>query len=395
MLCGVIDGGLQIGQHAGSGQGFNRCFQGHAGLHVFWGVAQRHAGFGAVKSGGRNGQIALRGIAIGDFLDVGIDAKNLLHNHNAALGCALGLRHIGCGLHAVGGGEMDGAHGCFLDSLKELIHILSDKLLWVCPLRDTFTKSHRRLIVTSRILLVTGGSRGIGAATCLLAAQQGWQVAVNYTHNAQAAQEVVAHIKSAGGQALAIQADVADEAQVLRMYETIDQQMGRITGLVNNAGVVDVTARLEDMSVARLKRMFDVNVIGSMVVAREAVRRMSTKHGGAGGSIVNLSSAAARLGSPNMYLDYASAKGAIDVFTIGLAKEVAAEGIRVNAVRPGLIETEIHASGGLPNRVKELQHLVPMQRGGSAMEVAQSIVWLLSDAASYTTMSLLDVSGGR
>jgi NAD(P)-dependent dehydrogenase (short-subunit alcohol dehydrogenase family) len=290
---------------------------------------------------------------------------------------------------------MDGAHGCFLDSLKELIHILSDKLLWVCPLRDTFTKTHRGLIVTSRILLVTGGSRGIGAATCLLAAQQGWQVAVNYTHNAQAAQEVVAHIKSAGGQALAIQADVADEAQVLRMYETIDQQMGRITGLVNNAGVVDVTARLEDMSVARLKRMFDVNVIGSMVVAREAVRRMSTKHGGAGGSIVNLSSAAARLGSPNMYLDYASAKGAIDVFTIGLAKEVAAEGIRVNAVRPGLIETEIHASGGLPNRVKELQHLVPMQRGGSAMEVAQSIVWLLSDAASYTTMSLLDVSGGR
>ena len=249
--------------------------------------------------------------------------------------------------------------------------------------------------MTSRILLVTGGSRGIGAATCLLAAQQGWQVAVNYTHNAQAAQEVVAHIKNAGGQALAIQTDVADEAQVLRMYETIDQQMGRITGLVNNAGVVDVTARLEDMSVARLKRMFDVNVIGSMVVAREAVRRMSTKHGGAGGSIVNLSSAAARLGSPNMYLDYASAKGAIDVFTIGLAKEVAAEGIRVNAVRPGLIETEIHASGGLPNRVKELQHLVPMQRGGSAMEVAQSIVWLLSDAASYTTMSLLDVSGGR
>ncbi len=249
--------------------------------------------------------------------------------------------------------------------------------------------------MTSRILLVTGGSRGIGAATCLLAAQQGWQVAVNYTHNAPAAQEVVAHIKNAGGQALAIQTDVADEAQVLRMYETIDQQMGRITGLVNNAGVVDVTARLEDMSVARLKRMFDVNVIGSMVVAREAVRRMSTKHGGAGGSIVNLSSAAARLGSPNMYLDYASAKGAIDVFTIGLAKEVAAEGIRVNAVRPGLIETEIHASGGLPNRVKELQHLVPMQRGGSAMEVAQSIVWLLSDAASYTTMSLLDVSGGR
>ena len=246
-----------------------------------------------------------------------------------------------------------------------------------------------------KVLLVTGGSRGIGAATCLLAARQGWAVAVNYTANSMAADEVVREIRATGGRAMAVQADVADEAQVLRMFEQVDAKFGRLTGLVNNAGVVDVSARVEDMSVARWKRMFDINVIGSLICAREAVRRMSTKHGGAGGSIVNLSSAAARLGAPGQYVDYAAAKGAIDAFTIGLAKEVGAEGIRVNAVRPGLIETEIHASGGLPNRVKDLQHQVPMQRGGTADEVAQAIVWLLSDAASYTTMSLLDVSGGR
>lgn len=246
-----------------------------------------------------------------------------------------------------------------------------------------------------KVLLVTGGSRGIGAATCLLAARQGWAVAVNYTANSLAADEVVREIRAAGGRAMAVQADVADEAQVLRMFEQVDAKFGRLTGLVNNAGVVDVTARVEDMSVARWKRMFDINVIGSLICAREAVRRMSTQHGGSGGSIVNLSSAAARLGAPGQYVDYAAAKGAIDAFTIGLAKEVAAEGIRVNAVRPGLIETEIHASGGLPNRVKDLQHQVPMQRGGSAEEVAEVIVWLLSDSASYTTMSLIDVSGGR
>ena len=246
-----------------------------------------------------------------------------------------------------------------------------------------------------KVLLVTGGSRGIGAATCLLAARQGWAVAVNYTANSLAADEVVREIRAAGGRAMAVQADVADEAQVLRMFEQVDAKFGRLTGLVNNAGVVDVTARVEDMSVARWKRMFDINVIGSLTCAREAVRRMSTQHGGSGGSIVNLSSAAARLGAPGQYVDYAAAKGAIDAFTIGLAKEVAAEGIRVNAVRPGLIETEIHASGGLPNRVKDLQHQVPMQRGGSAEEVAEAIVWLLSDSASYTTMSLIDVSGGR
>ena len=246
-----------------------------------------------------------------------------------------------------------------------------------------------------KVLLVTGGSRGIGAASCRLAAAQGWAVAVNYTANAAAAQGVVDEIRASGGRALAVQADVADEAQVLRMFAQIDRELGRLSGLVNNAGVVDVTARLQDMTMARWKRMFDINVIGSLVCAREAVRRMSTRHGGAGGSIVNLSSAAARLGAPGQYVDYAASKGAIDAFTIGLAKEVAAEGIRVNAVRPGLIETEIHASGGLPNRVKDLQHQVPMQRGGSAEEVAEAIVWLLGEGASYTTMSLIDVSGGR
>jgi NAD(P)-dependent dehydrogenase (short-subunit alcohol dehydrogenase family) len=246
-----------------------------------------------------------------------------------------------------------------------------------------------------QVLLVTGGSRGIGAATALLAARAGWTVAVNYTSNSAAADDVVREIRERGGKAVALQADVADEQQVLAMFERVDADLGRLTGLVNNAGIVDVTSRVEDMSVARLKRMFEVNVIGSMVCAREAVRRMSTRHGGSGGAIVNLSSAAARLGAPGQYVDYAAAKGAIDAFTIGLAKEVAAEGIRVNAVRPGLIETDIHASGGIPDRVAQLAHLVPMQRGGTADEVAQAIVWLLSPAASYTTMSLLDVSGGR
>lgn len=245
------------------------------------------------------------------------------------------------------------------------------------------------------VLLVTGASRGIGAATALLAARKGYAVAVNYATNEAAAQQVVRAIREGGGQAIAIQADVADEAQVLAMFGRIDGELGRLTALVNNAGVVDRSQRVDEMTLARLKRMFDVNVIGSFLCAREAVLRMSTKHGGHGGAIVNVSSAAARLGSPAQYVDYAAAKGAIDVMTLGLAKEVAGEGIRVNAVRPGLIDTDIHASGGLPDRVRDLAHLVPMQRGGTAEEVAQAIVWLLSPEASYTTMSLLEVSGGR
>lgn len=245
------------------------------------------------------------------------------------------------------------------------------------------------------VLLVTGGGRGIGAATARMAARQGWSVAVNYARDSLAADEVVRAIRAEGGQAMSVQADVSDEAQVVTLFERIDARFGRLTGLVNNAGVVDVSARVDQMDAQRLHRMFDINVIGSMLCAREAVRRMSTLHGGEGGAIVNVSSAASRLGSPGQYVDYAAAKGAIDAFTIGLAKEVAAEGIRVNAVRPGLIETDIHASGGLPNRVRDLAHTVPMQRGGTADEVAQAIVWLLSPAASYTTMTLMDISGGR
>ncbi len=246
-----------------------------------------------------------------------------------------------------------------------------------------------------KVLLVTGGSRGIGAATCRLAAKAGWAVAVNYAANPLAADEVVRAIRADGGRAMAVQADVADEAQVLRLFEQVDATLGRLGGLVNNAGVVDQRARLDEMDVARWRRMFDTNVIGSLLCAREAVRRMSPRHGGSGGAIVNLSSAAARLGSPGEYVDYAASKGAIDTFTLGLAKEVAAENIRVNAVRPGLIDTDIHASGGRPDRLRELAPQVPMQRGGQVDEVASLIVWLLSDAASYTTMSLIDVSGAR
>ena len=246
-----------------------------------------------------------------------------------------------------------------------------------------------------KVVLITGGSRGIGAATSKLAAARGWSVAVNYTANERAALDVVESVRAAGRRAIAVQADVADEAQVLRMFAQVDAQLGRLDALVNNAGVVDVSQRVDEYSAQRLQRMFGINVIGSFLCAREAVRRMSTRHGGRGGAIVNVSSAAARLGSPGQYVDYAAAKGAVDVLTMGLAKEVGGEGIRVNAVRPGLIETEIHASGGIPDRVRQLAHQVPMQRGGTAEEVAEAILWLMSPSASYTTMSLVDVSGGR
>ena len=246
-----------------------------------------------------------------------------------------------------------------------------------------------------KTLLITGGSRGIGAATALLAASQGYSVAVNYATHSAAADEVVRKIRAAGGRAFSVQADVAVEKDIMAMFKKIDIEFGRLDALVNNAGVVDQTSRVDAMTLARLQRMFAVNVFGSFLCAREAVKRMSTRGGGIGGAIVNVSSAAARIGSPGQYVDYAAAKGAIDTFTLGLAKEVAAEGIRVNAVRPGIIETDIHASGGLPNRARDVAPQVPMQRAGSADEVAQSIVWLLSDSASYTTGALLDIAGGR
>jgi NAD(P)-dependent dehydrogenase (short-subunit alcohol dehydrogenase family) len=247
----------------------------------------------------------------------------------------------------------------------------------------------------SKVVLITGGSRGIGAAVALLAARAGYAVAVNYAANSLAADEVVRQIRASGGTAITVQADVAIEADVLAMFKKVDAKLGRITALVNNAGVVDMTSRVDAMSLERLQRMFAINVFGSFMCAREAVKRMSTRYEGEGGAIVNVSSAAARLGAPGQYVDYASAKGAIDTFTVGLAKEVAAEGIRVNAVRPGIIETDIHASGGLPSRAKDLAPQVPMQRAGSAAEVAEAIMWLISEKSAYSTGSIIDVAGGR
>ena len=247
----------------------------------------------------------------------------------------------------------------------------------------------------NQVVLVTGGSRGIGAATALLAAERGYAVCITYKSNREAADAVVGEIASKGGKAIAIAGDAGVEADVMRVFAQIDTELGRITALVNNAGILERQMRVDEIPVDRLYRVLTTNVVGSFLCAREAIRRMSTRHGGNGGAIVNLSSAAARLGGPNEYVDYAASKGAIDTFTIGLAKEVAAEGIRVNAVRPGIIYTDIHASGGEPHRVERVKSAVPMLRGGHADEVARAILWLLSDEASYSTATIVDVTGGR
>lgn len=245
------------------------------------------------------------------------------------------------------------------------------------------------------VLLVTGGSRGIGAAVSELAALRGWRVVINYANGLDAATELAGRIRDSGGDAVAIRADIGHEEDIQALYADIDRRFGRLDGLCNNAGIVDVTARLDEMGSERLTRMFRVNTIGAIRVAAEAVRRMSTRHGGKGGAIVNISSMAAILGSPGQYIDYAASKGAIDTLTIGLAREVAGEGIRVNAVRPGIIETDIHASGGLPHRARDMSPQIPMQRPGLASEVAQAVLYLLSPQASYVTGAILNVSGGR
>ena len=249
--------------------------------------------------------------------------------------------------------------------------------------------------MTHPVILITGGSRGIGAATVILAAKRGYDVAFTYQSNAKAANEVAEAIRATGRKALMLQADVAHEADVINVFKQVDAQMGQLDALVNNAGMLEKIMRLDQMYAARWQRVLGVNVIGSFLCAKEAVLRMSTRHGGKGGAIVNVSSAAARLGSPNEFVDYAAAKGAVDSMTIGLSKEVAAENIRVNAVRPGLIYTEIHASAGEPGRVDRAKEGVPMKRGGTADEVADAILWLLSDQSSYITGTIIDVAGGR
>ncbi|MFS8111980.1 SDR family oxidoreductase [Rhizobium jaguaris] len=247
----------------------------------------------------------------------------------------------------------------------------------------------------SPVLLVTGGSRGIGAAVSIAAARQGWAVAVNYASNKAAAETVVSAIRDAGGEAIAIVGDVGSADDIRSIFSAVDQHFGRLDGLVNNAGIVDRVQRLDEMTPERLDRMFRINITGSMLAAAEAIRRMSTRHGGKGGAIVNVSSVAATLGGGGQYVDYAASKGAIDTFTLGLAREVAAEGIRVNAVRPGIIDTEIHAAAGLPERAREIAPQLPMKRAGTAEEVADAILYLLGAQASYITGAILDVSGGR
>ena len=246
-----------------------------------------------------------------------------------------------------------------------------------------------------KIVVITGGSRGIGAATARLAATRGYAVCVNYLQNRVAATAVVDAIRAGGGQAIAVAADVAVEADVVRLFATVDAELGTLAALVNNAGVLERQMRVDEMDAARLNRILTANVTSAFLCAKEAIRRMSTAYGGRGGAIVNLSSAAARLGAPGEYVDYAASKGAIDTFTLGLAREVAAEGIRVNAVRPGVIYTDIHARGGEPGRVDRIRDSVPMKRGGHPEEVANAILWLLADEASYTTGAFIDVTGGR
>ncbi len=246
-----------------------------------------------------------------------------------------------------------------------------------------------------KVLLVTGGGRGIGAATALLAAERGYAVALNYLRRSQEADAVAEGICKTGRKAVAMQADVSSEGDVARLFKTIDQELGPVTALVNNAGTLELQSRIENIDAARLRRVFETNVIGSFLCAREAIRRMSTRHGGQGGSIVNISSIASLYGAAGEYVDYAASKGAIDSFTLGLAGEVAEEGMRVNAVRPGFVYTEIHAKGGEPQRVDRVKSLVPMKRGGQPEEIAAAILWLLSDEASYVTGTILDVSGGR
>jgi len=245
------------------------------------------------------------------------------------------------------------------------------------------------------VLIITGASRGIGAATARIAGRSGYVVCVNYLKNKAAAKQIVEEIKADGGRALAVGANISREDEVVKLFRTVDHKLGKISALVNNAGILEKQMRIEDMNAARLNRVFLTNITGSFLCAREAVKRMSTKNGGKGGAIVNVSSAAARLGSSGEYVDYAASKGAVDTFTRGLAQEVAGEGIRVNAVRPGVIDTDIHASGGEPGRVERVKASIPMKRGGSAEEVAKAIMWLLSSESSYTTGSLLEVSGGR